>query len=40
MLTFGHEAILAGQVLAKLGVCVASAIMGPSALNALFELVW
>lgn len=40
MLLFGHEAVLAGQVLSKLCVCAASAALGPETLNAFFERVW
>lgn len=40
MLFFGPEAVLAGQVLAKLGICIASAVLGAEAVNASFERIW
>ena len=40
MLVFGHEAVLAGLVLAKLSVCIASAVLGGAAVNASFERMW
>ncbi|CAM9611091.1 unnamed protein product [Laminaria digitata] len=40
MLVFGHEAVLAGMVLAKLGICIASPVLGAEAVNASFERIW
>lgn len=40
MLVFGHEPVILGYVLAKLGVCIASAVLGAEAVNASFERVW
>lgn len=40
MLVCGHEAVLVGEALTKLGVIVISAVLGPEMLDALFERVW
>lgn len=40
MLVCGHEAVLAGEASAKLFVIVISAVLGPAALEALFERLW
>lgn len=40
MVVCGHEAILVGEALAKLGVIVISAVLGPETLNAFVERVW
>lgn len=40
MLGCGHEAVIVGEVLAKLGVIYISAVLGPETVDALFERLW